>query len=79
MRSQGVSQQEVARRHCCRGNISRLESAGEIGKASACCRPRFRCKTRKPGGNLPGMGLEYVLLMDNRERWVWLGKQALDF
>jgi transcriptional regulator with XRE-family HTH domain len=82
MRSQGVSQQEVARRLSLdRSFISRLESAGEIRKGKRIAVLGFPLQNKETLAEIcREMGLEYVLLMDNRERWVLVKeKQALDF
>ena len=82
LRAQGVSQQEVARRLSLdRSFISRLESAGEIRKGKRVAVLGFPLQNKETLKEISReMGLEYVFLMDNRERWALVKeKQALDF
>ncbi|MEW5784416.1 MAG: transcriptional regulator [Bacillota bacterium] len=82
LRAQGVSQQEVAHRLSLdRSFISRLESIGEIRKGKRVAVLGFPIQnTAELTAICRDMGLEFVLLLNNRERWSLVGdKQALDF
>lgn len=82
LRSQGFSQQEVARRLCLdRSFISRLESAGEIRKGKRVAVIGFPVKNAVELTLIcRELGLEFIMILNNQERWDLVsGKQALDF
>lgn len=82
LRSQGVSQKEVARRLSLdRSFISRLESAGEVRKGKRVAVVGFPItNTAELSDICQDLGLEFFLLLNNQERWALVGdKQALDF
>ncbi len=82
MRSQGFSQQEVARRLSLdRSFVSRLESAGEIRKGKRVAVVGFPIQnTAELTEICLSLGLDYHMLLNNRERWALVeDKQALDF
>ncbi len=82
LRAQGLSQQEVARRLSLdRSFISRLESAGEIRKGKRVAVVGFPISnTAELSQICRELGLDYYLILNNRERWELVrGKQALDF
>lgn len=82
LRVEGLSQQEVARRLAVdRSFISRLEAIGEIRKGKRIAVIGFPVANRDELAVIcHELGLEFVLLMTNRERWELVGeKQALDF
>jgi transcriptional regulator with XRE-family HTH domain len=82
LRSQGFSQQEVARQLSLdRSFISRLESVGELRKGKRVAVVGFPIAN---GAELVEicreLGLDYHLIMNNRERWELVNdKKALDF
>jgi len=81
-RQQGYSQQEVARKLSLeRSFISRLESMGEIRKGKRIAVIGFPVKNKKEISDQAFQaGAEYVLLMDDEERWNLINKRsALDF
>jgi transcriptional regulator with XRE-family HTH domain len=81
-RAEGLSQQEVARRFAIdRSFISRLETIGEVRRGKRVAVIGFPIANKgELEGICRGLGLEFTLLMSNRERWAMLGdKQALDF
>lgn len=82
LRAGGLSQQEVARRFAIdRSFISRLETIGEVRKGKRVAVIGFPVANRDELEEIcQGMGLEFTLLMTDRERWEMLGgKQALEF
>jgi transcriptional regulator with XRE-family HTH domain len=82
LRTQGFSQQEVARRlGLDRSFISRLESYGEIRKGKRVAVVGFPIKnTNELTLICREIGLDYSMILNNRERWELVGgKQALDF
>jgi hypothetical protein len=82
LRTQGFSQQEVARRLSLdRSFISRLESYGEIRKGKRVAVVGFPIKnTNELSLICREMGLDYAMILNNQERWELVGgKQALDF
>ncbi len=81
-RSQGLSQQEVAKRlNLERTFISRIESLGEIRKGKRIAIVGFPVANKDEIISLcENMGIEYVWLMNNEERWGLIrDRQALDF
>ena len=82
LRAQGLSQQEVARRLSLdRSFISRLEAISEVRKGKRVAVIGFPVKNKDElAGICRELGLDFFLLMTNRERWELVeGKQALDF
>lgn len=82
LRAEGLSQQEVARRLALdRSFISRLEAIGEVRKGKRVAVIGFPIANKDELVKIShNLGLEFVLLMTNRERWELVsGKQALDF
>lgn len=82
LREQGVSQQETAvRLNLDRSFVSRLEAAGEIRRGSRVAVIGFPLANVEELSELCfSYGLDYYLLMTNRERWVMVRDQkALDF
>ena len=82
MRAQGLPQQEVARRLSLdRSFISRLESIGEIRRGKSVAVIGFPIKNKDELVDIClDLGLDFFLIMTNRERWELVGgKQALDF
>jgi len=82
LRSQGLSQQEVADRLALdRSFISRLESAGEIRKGKRVAVVGFPVANSAEINLIcMEMGLEFYLILNDRERWELVSeKQALDF
>lgn len=82
LRSQGVSQQETARRLSLdRSFVSRLESAGEIRKGKRVAVIGFPISNVEELKNIcQSLGLDFFMLLNNQERWALMQeKQALDF
>lgn len=82
LRTEGLSQQEVARRLSIdRSFISRLEAIGEVRKGKRVAVIGFPIANKEELETIcRHFGLEFTLLMTNRERWAMAeGKQALDF
>lgn len=82
LRAEGLSQQEVARRLSIdRSFISRLEVIGEVRKGKRVAVIGFPVANRDELEKIcRDRGLEFTLLMTNRERWSMAdGKQAVDF
>ena len=82
LRAQGLSQQEVARRLSLdRSFISRLEAISEVRKGKRVAVIGFPVENKDElTGICQELGLDFFLLMTNRERWELVeGKQALDF
>lgn len=82
LRAQGLSQQEVARRLSLdRSFISRLEAISEVRKGKRVAVIGFPVENKDElTGICQELGLDFILLMTNRERWELVeGKQALDF
>lgn len=82
MRAQGLPQQEVARRLSLdRSFISRLESIGEIRRGKSVAVVGFPIENKEELADIClELGLEFFLIMTNRERWELVGgKQALEF
>ena len=82
MRSQGVSQQEVARLLTLdRSFISRLESAGELRKGKRVAVFGFPLANKEELSEIcRDLGLEFIFILNNRERWALVQeKQAMDF
>lgn len=82
LREQGFSQQETAvRLNLDRSFVSRLEAAGEIRRGSRVAVVGFPLANVEELSELCcSYGLDYYLLMTNRERWGMVRDQkALDF
>lgn len=82
LRAQGLSQQEVARRfHIDRSFISRLEAIAEVRKGKRVAVIGFPVANKEELERIcHDLGLEFALLMTNRERWQMVsGKEALEF
>lgn len=82
LRSQGLSQQEVAKRlELERSFISRIESLGEIRKGKRIALVGFPVANKEEIRVLcEKMGIEHIWLMSNEERWGLIrDRQALDF
>lgn len=82
LRSRGLSQQEVARRlKLERTFVSRLEAIGEIRKGTSLAVVGFPIKNKEEIDDLcKGKGIDYIWLMNNRERWDFLrDRNTLDF
>lgn len=82
LRAEGLSQQEVARRLAIdRSFISRLEAIGEVRKGKKVAVIGFPIANKDELVTIcHELGLEFILLMTNEERWKMVsGKQALDF
>lgn len=81
-RSQGLSQQEVARRlNLDRTFISRLESLGEVRKGDRVALFGFPVANKTEIVSLArGAGIDYIWIMNDEERWELVGKKSgLDF
>jgi len=82
MREKGVSQQETAKRlHLDRSFVSRLEAIGEIRKGNRVAVIGFPLdNTDQLSEICRNYGLDFYLLLNNRERWELVrDQQALDF
>ena len=82
LRSQGLSQQEVANRLGLeRSFVSRIESVGEIRKGKKLAMVAFPVQNKDDINELcQNLGIDYVLLMNNEERWGLIHERsALDF
>ena len=82
LRSQGFSQQEVARRLSLdRSFISRLEAIGEIRKGKRVAAIGFPIKNKEELSDVcHEFGLDMILFLSNEERWALAGeKKAIDF
>ena len=82
LRAEGLSQQEVARRFAIdRSFVSRLETIGEVRKGKRVAVVGFPVANKEELETIcHDLGLEFTLLMTNRERWGMVsGKEALDF
>ncbi len=82
LRSQGISQQETARRLSLdRSFVSRLESAGEVRKGKRVAVVGFPiANTEELSDICQDMGLDFFMLLNNQERWSLVKeKQAMDF
>ncbi len=82
LREQGFSQQEAAGRlNLDRSFVSRIEAVGEIRKGNKVAVIGFPLSNTAELADLCRLyGLDYFLLLDNRQRWDMVkDKQALDF
>lgn len=82
LRSEGLSQNEVAKRLSLdRSFISRLESIGEIRKGKRVAVVGFPIgNSDELSGICHELGLDFFLLLNNRERWALVSdRRALDF
>ncbi len=82
MRSQGLSQQEVANSlHLDRTFISRLESIGELRKGKKIALIGFPLENKEEIRQIAEeSGIDFIWLMDEKERWEMVkDKNALDF
>jgi len=82
LRSQGLSQQEVANRVCVdRTVISKLETAGEIRKGGRVALVGFPIKNCEELRLMARQeGIDYSLLMSEQERWDFVQKKTgVDF
>jgi len=82
LRSQGLSQQEVANSlHLDRSFISRLESIGELRKGKKIALIGFPLENKGEIRKIADeSGIDFIWLMDEKERWEMVKeKSALDF
>ena len=82
LRSQGLSQQEVAKiLHLDRPFISRLESIGEVRKGKKIALIGFPIQNKEEVTRLARTeGVDYIWVMSERERWEFVSKRtAMDF
>ncbi len=82
LRSQGLSQQEVARRlFLDRSFISRLEAIGEIRKGRRIAIIGFPIENKQELIDIcRERGLDFTYILNNQERWALVGREkALDF
>ena len=82
LRSQGFSQQEVARRLSLdRSFISRLEAVGEIRKGNRVAIIGFPIENKQEVIDIcRERGLDFIFILNNQERWSLVRQQkALDF
>ncbi|NMA91523.1 MAG: transcriptional regulator [Firmicutes bacterium] len=82
LRSQGLSQQEVANRLTLdRSFVSRLEAIGEVRKGGRVAVIGFPIANKQELAAIcREQGLDFIFLLTNQERWSLVGRQkALDF
>ncbi len=82
LRSQGLSQQEVAKRLSLdRSFVSRLEAIGEVRKGKRVAVIGFPIENKQELIHIcRERGLDFTFLLSNQERWSLVGRQkALDF